>query len=44
MNTFGICATNVSFGDRDSKGLYITACAHVYRIQLKTAGVRPGPQ
>ena len=44
MKTFGICATNVSFGDRDSKGLYITACTHVYRIQLKTAGVRPGPQ
>jgi gluconolactonase len=39
-----ICATNVSFGDRDSKGLYITACTHVYRIQLKTAGLRPGPQ
>ena len=39
-----ICATNVGFGDRDRNGLYITACTHVYRIQVKTAGVRPGPQ
>lgn len=39
-----ICATNVAFGDRDGRGLYITACTHVYRIQLKTPGVRPGPQ
>ncbi len=36
-----ICATNVAFGDKDSKGLYITACEHVYRIQMKVAGVRP---
>jgi gluconolactonase len=36
-----ICATNVAFGDADSKGLYITACEHVYRIQMKVAGVRP---
>jgi gluconolactonase len=37
-----ICATNIAFGDRDSKGLYITACEHVYRIQLQVAGIRPG--
>jgi gluconolactonase len=36
-----ICATNVAFGDRDSKGLYITACEHVYRVRMKVAGVRP---
>jgi len=37
-----ICATNVAFGDADSKGLYITACEHVYRLQMKVPGVRPG--
>lgn len=36
-----ICATNVAFGDRDSKGLYITACEHVYRVQMRVAGIRP---
>lgn len=36
-----ICATNVAFGDSDSKGLYITACEHVYRVQMKVAGIRP---
>lgn len=36
-----ICATNVAFGDKDSKGLYITACEAVYRVQMKVAGVRP---
>jgi sugar lactone lactonase YvrE len=36
-----ICATNVAFGDADSKGLYITACEHNYRLQMKVAGVRP---
>lgn len=36
-----ICATNVAFGDADSKGLYITACEHVYRVRMKVAGVRP---
>jgi gluconolactonase len=38
-----ICATNVGFGDPDGKGLYITACTHVYRIRLNTPGVMPGP-
>ncbi len=38
-----ICATNVGFGDADGKGLYITACTHVYHIRLNTTGVRPGP-
>lgn len=36
-----ICATNVAFGDADSKGLYITACEHNYRIQMRVAGIRP---
>jgi gluconolactonase len=38
-----ICATNVGFGDADGKALYITACTHVYRIRLNSAGIRPGP-
>jgi gluconolactonase len=37
-----VCATNVAFGDADAKTLYVTACMDVYRIQLKTAGTRPG--
>jgi gluconolactonase len=36
-----VCATNLAFGDADSKGLYITACEHVYRLQMKVAGIRP---
>jgi gluconolactonase len=39
-----ICATNVAFGDSDSKGLYITACEHVYRVRMRVAGVRPLPK
>lgn len=40
-----ICATNVAFGDADNKGLYITTCSNVYRLQLKAPGViRTGPQ
>jgi gluconolactonase len=39
-----ICATNVAFGDRDGKALYITACDAVYRIRMKVAGVMPGPK
>jgi gluconolactonase len=38
-----ICATNVGFGDADGKGLYITACTHVYHIRLNMPGVQPGP-
>jgi gluconolactonase len=38
-----ICATNLAFGDRDGKSLFITACDAVYRIRLKTAGILPGP-
>jgi gluconolactonase len=39
-----VCATNVAFGDADSKSLFVTACMDLYRIRLKTPGVRPGPQ
>lgn len=39
-----IVATNLAFGDHDSKTLYITACTHLFRIRMKIAGVRPGPQ
>jgi gluconolactonase len=33
-----ICATNVAFGGRDGKSLFITACDAVYRIRLEVAG------
>jgi gluconolactonase len=39
-----IVATNLAFGDADSKTLYITACTQLFRIRLKIAGVRPGPE
>jgi len=39
-----IVATNLAFGDADSRTLYITACTHLFRIRLKAAGVRPVPQ
>jgi gluconolactonase len=35
-----IVATNMAFGDADSKTLYITACTHLFRIRLKVAGFR----
>ena len=37
-----ICATNVAFGDADNRGLYITACSKVYRVQMKVPGTRLG--
>jgi gluconolactonase len=37
-----ICATNVAFGDADNRGLYITACTHLFKIRVKEPGVRPG--
>jgi gluconolactonase len=37
-----VCATNVAFGDADGRGLYITACTHVFRVRLRTPGIRPG--
>ena len=38
-----ICATNIAFGDRDGKSLYITACEHVYRVRMEVEGIRPKP-
>jgi gluconolactonase len=37
-----VCATNVAFGDDDDRGLYITACTHLFKIRTRTPGVRPG--
>jgi len=36
-----VCATNVAFGDDDNRGLYITACTHLFRTQTKIPGIRP---
>jgi gluconolactonase len=36
-----VCATNVAFGDPDDRGLYVTACTHVFRTRIKVPGVRP---
>jgi gluconolactonase len=38
-----ICATNLAFGDRDGKTLYITACEHVYSVRMEVEGIRPKP-
>lgn len=35
-------ATNLAWGDRDYKTLYITTSKSLYRMRLKIAGVRPG--
>jgi gluconolactonase len=32
-----ICASNVAFGDADGKGLYITACTHLFKVRLKAS-------
>jgi len=37
-----VCATNLAFGDRDDRGMYVTACTHVFKLRLKIPGVRPG--
>jgi len=39
-----ICATNVAFGDRDGRSLFITACDAVYRIRLEVAGAGQRPR
>ena len=33
-----VCATNVTFGDADGRGLYITSCTHVFRVRVNVAG------
>jgi gluconolactonase len=37
-----VCATNMAFGDDDDRGLYITACTHLFKIRTRVVGVRPG--
>jgi gluconolactonase len=37
-----VCATNLAFGDADDRGMYITACTHLFKLRLKIPGVRPG--
>jgi gluconolactonase len=37
-----VCATNVAFGDPDNRGLYITACTHLFKVRLRAPGIRPG--
>ena len=37
-----VCATNLAFGDADDRGMYITACTHVFKLRTKIPGVRPG--
>jgi gluconolactonase len=37
-----VCATNMAFGDADDRGLYITACTHLFKIRTQIPGVRPG--
>ena len=39
-----ICATNDAFGGPDGRSLFITACDAIYKIQLKTVGIVPGPK
>jgi gluconolactonase len=36
-----VCATNLAFGDADDRGLYITACTHLFKVRTKVPGVRP---
>jgi gluconolactonase len=36
-----VCATNVAFGDADDRGLYITACTHLFKIRVLMPGIRP---
>lgn len=36
-----VCATNIAFGDVDSRTLYITACEHVYRLRMRVEGIHP---
>jgi gluconolactonase len=37
-----VCATNVAFGGRDNRTLFITACTHLFSVEVKTPGIRPG--
>jgi gluconolactonase len=39
-----ICATNVAFGGKDNKTLFIAACDSVYTVQMKVSGIAQGPK
>ncbi len=38
-----ICSTNVAFGDKDARTLFVAACDAVYKIRLKIPGILQGP-
>lgn len=38
-----MCASSLAFGGDDAKTLYITACEHIYAIQLRAPGILEGP-
>ena len=37
------CASSLAFGGDDAKTLYVTACEHIYAIQLRAPGILEGP-
>lgn len=39
-----ICATNLAFGGKDNKTLFIAACDSVHSVQMKVAGIAQGPR
>jgi len=39
-----ICVTNIAFGEKDNKTLFISACDAVYKVRLKVPGIAEGPQ
>lgn len=39
-----ICATNLAFGGKDNKTLFIAGCDALYSVQMKVPGVAEGPR
>lgn len=39
-----ICATNVAFGGKDDKTLFIAACDALYSLPMKVSGIAQGPR
>lgn len=39
-----ICATNVAFGGKDNKTLFIAACDALYSVKMRVAGIAQGSQ
>ena len=39
-----ICATNVAFGGKDNRTLFIAGCDAVYSVQMKIPGIAQGPR